>query len=84
MLEIHVDFSIQNKVVLTTTDNGSNFVKAFSVSTAEEVTEENFYEENDEEADIEFTDVAAFLKETKKDDYHLPAHQRCACHSLHN
>lgn len=40
-------------------------------------------EENDEEADIEFTDVAAFLKETEKDDYHLPAHQRCACHSLH-
>ncbi len=83
MLEsVHMEFSIQNKVVLTTTDNGSNFVKAFSVFAAEEkVTEDD--EENDEEADVEFTDVAAFLQETKKDDYHLPAHQRCACHSLH-
>ncbi|KAA0721319.1 hypothetical protein E1301_Tti021445 [Triplophysa tibetana] len=83
MLEsVHMEFSIQNKVVLTTTDNGSNFVKAFSVFAAEEkVTEDD--EENDEEADVEFTDVAAFLQETKKDDYHLAAHQRCACHSLH-
>jgi len=27
--EIHWDFQIESKVVNTTTDNGSNFVKAF-------------------------------------------------------
>ena len=40
-------FEIENKVVNTTTDNGSNFVKAFNVygETAETVEEENPDEE---------------------------------------
>ncbi|XP_076009587.1 uncharacterized protein LOC143003013 [Genypterus blacodes] len=84
MLEsIHREFGIQNKVVLTTTDNGSNFIKAFSVLAAEEEDRE-VEEEEDEGEEVEFTDLTAIFNGTEnQQDFHLPAHQRCACHSLH-
>jgi len=70
MLEsVHMEFNIQNKVVLTTTDNGSNFVKAFSVFAAEEKVTED--EESDEEADVEFRSHENAVSAMSKDKNHM-------------
>ncbi|XP_075994004.1 uncharacterized protein LOC142988654 [Genypterus blacodes] len=63
---IHRDFGIQGKVILTTTDNCSNFMKGFSVFAAEQ--------EDREEVELDFTNANVLLSETEnEDDYHLPA-----------
>lgn len=84
MLEdVHRDFNLKDKVTVTTTDNGSNFVKAFSVFAEVQRTIQNREEEDEEEeeGDTVFINVTDILKETEED-YSLPPHQRCACHSL--
>ena len=66
--DIHVEYDIQTKIVMTTTDSGSNFVKAFSVFGANA-------EQADESDDFEFEDVSEHL--TRVEDileYHLPPH----------
>ncbi len=90
MLEdVHRDFNIKDKVTVTTTDNGSNFVKAFSVfaevqrtiQDTEEDDDDDEEEEEEEEGHPVFINVSDMLKETEED-YSLPPHQRCACHTL--
>lgn len=82
--DVHSDFNIKEKVTITTTDNGSNFVKAFSVFAEVRINsvreEEN---EEGEEDDTVFVNVTDILNERDGDeDVSLPPHQRCACHTL--
>lgn len=88
---VHREFNIHKKLTLTTTDNGSNFIKAFSVfSDVQKSMQEYREEEEDEQGGDEeegdgpvFINVTDLLNETQEDtDYSLPPHQRCACHSL--
>ena len=86
---IHSEFGIRKKVSRTTTDNGANFVKAFSVF-GEQAAEINAAtadpDEDDDEPDErgrEIVDVYSTLSENDSDtDFSLPKHQRCACHTL--
>ncbi|KAF2892884.1 hypothetical protein ILUMI_13289 [Ignelater luminosus] len=77
MYSIYLDYSMQNKIVCTTTDNGSNFCKAFRYYELEE-------RENEDDNDEEFIELTSLLE---GDDYSteiiFPPHHRCACHTLH-
>lgn len=87
MLEgIHREFNIKDKLTLTTTDNGSNFIKAFSMfAEVQRSIEDNREEEEEDDEDEEdppvFINLTDILEETQED-YSLPPHQRCACHTL--
>lgn len=95
--DIHTEFNIREKIVRTTTDNGSNFMKAFRVhgqndenNNPEPVREGDGEEDdggqNDEEEEnvqgVEFVDAGAMLEEDDCLEYQLPKHHRCACHLL--
>ncbi len=96
LTDIHAEYEISLKVVRTTTDNGSNFVKAFRVfgqqdeNNNEELVAEGTIEEevgedcdaSDGEEEVEFMDVEAILEEDDGLQYQLPKHHRCACHLL--
>ena len=74
--DIHVEYDIQTKIVMTTADSGSNFVKAFSVFGANA-------EQPDESDDFVFEVVSEHLTRAEDSlEYHLPPHHRCAAHSL--
>lgn len=78
--QVHAEFHIQGKVTATVTDNGSNFVKAFSEYGDSET--EDDAEENDE---VQFADVNTALDEDQENDelnFFLPPHHRCAAHTL--
>ena len=83
---IHTDYNIRSKVVCTTTDNGSNFVKAFKVYGHDENNNAGQTREvssSDEEDDgVEIVDVGDILDEDDGLEYQLPKHHRCACHLL--
>uniref|UniRef100_H3A5J1 BED-type domain-containing protein n=1 Tax=Latimeria chalumnae TaxID=7897 RepID=H3A5J1_LATCH len=64
--EIHTSFSLEDKVVRTVTDNGSNFAKAFK--------EYGFQEEEDEET-AEVDHKFGLITD-------LPKHQCCTAHTL--
>ena len=87
-------FGIGNKIVNTTTDNGSNFVESFNVfgEAAERVEEESPNEErsncssgNDDEDTIQPVQLLPILKgDNNEEDVEifLPKHMSCALHTL--
>ncbi|XP_061471505.1 uncharacterized protein LOC133379722 [Rhineura floridana] len=95
--DVHVQYRIHNKIMCTTTDNGSNFVKVFRVFMAKEPVEAAGTSDDDgdnqeeEEAEVEFVPICEILdtgpeaEEEAADsgeDFVLPPHQRCASHTL--
>ncbi|KAL6470509.1 hypothetical protein MHYP_G00216280 [Metynnis hypsauchen] len=93
--EIHSEFGIQHKIVRTTTDNGSNFLKPFRMygeqdennnATVSDESEDDGEEMGDEdqhlEGEVDFVDVTAILNEDDGLQFQLPKHHRCACHLL--
>lgn len=90
LYDVHENFGISNKVCLTVTDNGSNFVKAFE-QFGVKIEKSDDIEEND---DIEFEDVGNILAnplsihdDADSHDYDtshtsLPQHHRCSSHTL--
>lgn len=72
-------------MVRTTTDSGSNFIKAFSVFGEQSQTEEPESEsdqESSEETKADYLDTFSILEQDSGLEYQLPPHRRCACHLL--
>lgn len=93
MNDIHSEYEIRDKVVCTTTDNGSNFLKAFRVFGVENndiETEARRCENDDTDSEgcgegsdgVEFQDDSQVLDHDDGFEFHLPKHQKCACHIL--
>ena len=93
----HYKFNLQDKVARTTTDNGSNFVKAFNHFGVEalqlpDVTQDDVRDLDDagsdtEETEDEFTVEYVAIGETLDEgsnaaEHKLPTHMRCAAHSF--
>jgi len=88
LFNTYVSFKKQNKVMRTTTDNGRNFVKAFTVFGVDHDVN-NTAVCNDEADDVQFIELFDILSTSNTymndDDYnniHLPPHFRCASHTL--
>ena len=96
---VHRVYGLSGKVTATVTDNGSNFVKAFSTfsspvadsTSASSLTPD--LQDNDNDLDEEETtfesvsDTLTLDREQEDQDltqieYELPAHERCAAHTL--
>lgn len=93
---IHVEYGIENKVCSTTTDNASNFVKAFDVfqdnahndaDDSEEDEDGDPDNEETEEDENTFADVHQVLSlpghgDPTVQEGSLPPHRRCAAHTV--
>ena len=83
---IHSSYGPLNKVVVTVTDNGSNFVKAFKVyhpvTESDDETEEE--ESTPTDDDVTFLDLSAILSDQNESEgqLSLPPHHRCASHTI--
>lgn len=86
---IHTKFGIAKKVIATTTDNASNFAKAFRVfgpvdEDLDDEVEENIIDEDyicPVPITVTLTNQQSNCRRTNAHQQ-LPHHQRCACHSL--
>ena len=98
---VHRVYGLNGKVTATVTDNGSNFVKAFSTfsspivdSSSASSLPSSDMQDNDNDLDEEETtfesvsDTLTLDQEQEEDrdltqlEYELPAHERCAAHTL--
>ena len=88
---IHHSYGLNGKLAVTVIDNGSNFVKTFSVtdSTSAEVVQEEYCPEEDciDEEEAIFENVHDTLTLDNVDDltqveHDLPTHERCAVHTM--
>ncbi len=90
---VHAQFKIESNVLKTTTDNGSNFVKAFKICSnkneefeySSETDEDETSDEliDDHEDNSEVVSCADILeKESEENEISLPDHQRCCSHTL--
>ena len=72
-------------MVRTTTDSGSNFIKALSIfgeqSQSEDAKSDKDQDSSDESID-DYLDTFSILEQDNGFEYQLPTHQRCACHLL--
>ena len=86
---IHNECGISNKICKTTTDNGSNFIKAFPVFGTNNVTNTNDMDVDNDDGevsdkldDVVYHNVTNDLDENSEHkEYDLPSHQRSACHT---
>ncbi|CAK8685788.1 unnamed protein product [Clavelina lepadiformis] len=87
---IYFDYQIGNKVVKTTTDNGSNFTrsfKVFAISNPEQGKKSYFTKEeedyDDDEDFVNMQEILPIIEEAQESEcYVLPKHIRCAGHTL--
>ncbi|XP_039311866.1 uncharacterized protein LOC113005211 isoform X3 [Solenopsis invicta] len=81
---VFLEYYIQNKVCCVTTDNGSNFVKAFR----DFARDENIENDDDETVNVEFHNLSNLLNTDEMQDLDaedfitLPPHHRCVSHTL--
>ena len=96
--EVHRSFGLHGKISATVTDNGSNFIKAFTTFSVPDTSLDNNEEHSitfDDDMilddDVTFTDLSDAITlypiDSEEDDltqieYELPPHQRCASHTL--
>lgn len=98
MTEVHSKFSLQDKVTRTTTDNGSNFVKAFVQfgKKPDLLPTPDFQEEDIVDSDLLEEGLPEMIEETEPEEFIpvqevleqnddisiLPKHMRCAAHTM--
>lgn len=86
MNDIHSEYEIRDKVVCTTTDSGSNLLKAFRVFGVEnnDIETEARRCASDSEGCGEGSDgdASRVLDHDDGFEFQLPKHQKCACHIL--
>ncbi|KAL7388566.1 hypothetical protein ABVT39_016262 [Epinephelus coioides] len=91
LTKIHTEFNIRDKIVRTTTDSGSNFLKAFRVygvddenNNAEPLGAEpdESGEQDGEEIMMEAVEAGPLLEQDDGLEYQLPKQHRCACHLM--
>uniref|UniRef100_A0AAY5KS23 HAT C-terminal dimerisation domain-containing protein n=1 Tax=Esox lucius TaxID=8010 RepID=A0AAY5KS23_ESOLU len=74
---IHSLYGLSTKVTATVTDKGSNFVKAFQMYQPESLSDDD-----DDNEEVTFTNVADVLDTSTEEGIVLPPHLRCASHTL--